>query len=75
MTVPFSTSDIDRMLTTCGSTSCRKTVSYGQSKIVSRPYPYKPGTKVFYGMMTTEEIRVCKEHGEAEVTWPERNND
>lgn len=70
----FSPEDIDRMLTTCGSTACRKTVSYGESKVVQRPYPYKPGTKIFYGMATTEEIRVCASHPADQVVWPERDD-
>jgi hypothetical protein len=71
----LSHDDINRMMTTCGSSDCRKTVTYGESKVVSRPYPYKPGTKIFYGMPTTEEIRVCQGHKDADVKWPERNND
>ena len=65
----ISPGDIARMLTTCGE--CRKTVVYGETKIVSRPTPRKPGAKVYYGMTTTQEMRVCNTHPDTGLTgWP-----
>jgi len=65
----LSLGDLDRLLTTCGE--CRKTVAYGETKIVSRPTPRKPGAKVYQGMTTVQEMRVCSSHADTGLTgWP-----
>lgn len=55
---------VDAYTTKCGI--CQETVAYGDTKIHEEPilYAHEDGTpmKVFYGMPTVREYRICKTH-------------
>jgi len=58
---------LDRYPTVCGE--CHAEVKHSDTKIVSRPKPYPKGTRIVFGMPTTEEMRVCNSH-EVVTNWP-----
>lgn len=61
---------LDRYPTVCGE--CGVNTKHSLTKIVSREIPYPAGTVIFFGMPTTEEMRVCQTH-EVVTNWPKRD--
>lgn len=66
---PSAAELLDRYPTICGE--CGANVKHSTTKVVSRPKPYPAGTRVMFGMPTTEEMRVCSTHPDDQITnWP-----
>lgn len=69
VTDPVVSELLNRYPVICGQ--CNASVMHDETKIVSRPKPYPAGTKVMFGMMLTEEMRVCSTHPDDQITnWP-----
>lgn len=62
-----TTEFLDQFPTICGE--CHASVKHSDTKIVERERPLKPGQKLFQGMITHEQLRVCKTH-EVVTNWP-----
>lgn len=62
---------LDGFPTVCGE--CGANVKHSATKTVSRKIPYPAGTVIYFGMPTTEEMRVCQTH-EVVTNWPKRES-